>query len=79
MTDILHRGQYQKYKLRDPLDPEANLGPVVDVASANRVRADIQDALSKGAQGLIDASAFPLAKVVTLIVLCHTSNFLYSR
>ncbi len=60
----MHPCDQQKYKLRDPLDPEANLGPVVDVASANRVKADIQDALSKGAQGLIDVSAFSLAKVL---------------
>ncbi len=53
----------QKYKLLDPLDPEATLGPLVNVSAANRVRAEIQDALSKGARGLIDPSSFPLAQV----------------
>jgi acyl-CoA reductase-like NAD-dependent aldehyde dehydrogenase len=38
--DVLH----QTYKLGDPTLPETNLGPVVSVASAERIRKQIADA-----------------------------------
>ena len=41
-----------RYKLGDPRDPETLIGPVISVAAASRIRADVQDALSKGAKRL---------------------------
>lgn len=35
---------YQTYKLGDPTMPDTNLGPVVSVASAERIRKQITDA-----------------------------------
>lgn len=32
------------YRLGDPTDPNTNLGPVVSVASAERIRAQVDDA-----------------------------------
>lgn len=34
----------QKYKLGDPTEPETNLGPVVSVASAERIRKQVSSA-----------------------------------
>jgi acyl-CoA reductase-like NAD-dependent aldehyde dehydrogenase len=34
----------QKYKLGDPTKPETNLGPVVSLASAERIRKQVTDA-----------------------------------
>ena len=56
------------YKLGNPLDESVNLGPVVNVSSAERIRSDIQDALSKGAKALIDESLFPIARTGTAYV-----------
>ena len=36
--------QEQKYKLGDPTDPNTNLGPVVSIASAQRIRKQVADA-----------------------------------
>ena len=34
----------QKYKLGDPTDPSTTLGPVVSVASADRIKKQVADA-----------------------------------
>jgi acyl-CoA reductase-like NAD-dependent aldehyde dehydrogenase len=34
----------QRYKLGDPTAPETNLGPVVSVASAGKIRKQVADA-----------------------------------
>ena len=49
----------RKYKLGNPLDQETTLGPLVRTEAANAVRAQIRQALSKGAKELIDSKAFP--------------------
>jgi acyl-CoA reductase-like NAD-dependent aldehyde dehydrogenase len=52
----------RKYKLGNPLDQETTLGPLVRTDAANAVRAQIRQALAKGAKALIDARAFPADK-----------------
>ena len=37
-------GSHQKYKLGDPTKPDTNLGPVVSLASADRIRKQVTDA-----------------------------------
>ena len=49
----------QQYRLGSPLDPQTTLGPVVRAAAADAVRAQVRDALSRGARQLIDAALFP--------------------
>ncbi|SAM83182.1 related to aldehyde dehydrogenase [Ustilago bromivora] len=56
------------YKLGDPSQAGTSLGPVVSVASAERIRRQIEDALSKGAKNLIPADLFPEAKAGTALV-----------
>ena len=34
----------QKYKLGDPTQPDTNLGPVVSLASAEKIRKQVADA-----------------------------------
>ena len=49
----------RRYVLGDPLDPATTLGPVVRTAAADLVRAQIAEALARGARALIDAREFP--------------------
>ena len=44
----------QKYRLGSPLDPETTLGPVVRTAAAEAVRAQVREAVARGARALID-------------------------
>ncbi|KAF8421660.1 Aldehyde/histidinol dehydrogenase [Tirmania nivea] len=46
------------YKLGDPTDHETTIGPVISAAAASRIRADVQDALSKGAKRLTPEGIF---------------------
>ncbi|MEP6884662.1 MAG: aldehyde dehydrogenase family protein [Gammaproteobacteria bacterium] len=48
-----------KYRLGSPLDSETTLGPVVRTSAAEAVRAQVRDALARGARQLIDESLFP--------------------
>jgi acyl-CoA reductase-like NAD-dependent aldehyde dehydrogenase len=43
----------QQYRLGDPLDPRTTLGPMVRVQAADHVRAQIRDAVQKGARALL--------------------------
>jgi acyl-CoA reductase-like NAD-dependent aldehyde dehydrogenase len=43
----------RQYRLGNPLDPQTNLGPLVRTEAADNVRAQIRDAVSKGAKPLI--------------------------
>ncbi|KAI6144321.1 Aldehyde/histidinol dehydrogenase [Pisolithus tinctorius] len=52
----------KKYKLGDPTKPDTNLGPVVSVASAERIRRQIADAVKAGAKALIPEELFPIAR-----------------
>ena len=46
------------YELDNPLSPQCTLGPMVSTKAADRVRHHCDDAIRKGAHGLIDQSAF---------------------
>jgi acyl-CoA reductase-like NAD-dependent aldehyde dehydrogenase len=48
----------RQYRLGDPLDPQTTLGPMVRTDAAENVRAQIRDALAKGAKALIEPKAF---------------------
>ncbi|HZE61504.1 MAG TPA: aldehyde dehydrogenase family protein [Burkholderiales bacterium] len=52
----------RQYKLGNPLDKSVTLGPLVRADAASAVRAQIKQALAKGAQALIDPKAFPADK-----------------
>jgi acyl-CoA reductase-like NAD-dependent aldehyde dehydrogenase len=54
-----------KYVLGNPLDPDTTLGPMIRTSSADFVRAQIADAISKGARALVDESQFPLSQTGT--------------
>jgi len=47
------------YKLGNPLDPDTTLGPMAHERFAALVRAQTDDAVSRGARALIDPAAFP--------------------
>lgn len=49
----------KKYKLGNPLDLETTLGPMVKTAAADFAKAQIQNAILKGAKTLIDPKLFP--------------------
>ena len=48
----------REYKLGNPLEATTNLGPVVNPAAAERIRAQIQQALAGGARALVSSSDF---------------------
>ncbi|TFY82825.1 hypothetical protein EWM64_g1191 [Hericium alpestre] len=52
----------EKYKLGDPTKPETTLGPVVSLASAERIRKQVADAVKAGAKPLIDEKRFQTAE-----------------
>jgi acyl-CoA reductase-like NAD-dependent aldehyde dehydrogenase len=47
-----------KYRLGSPLDPATTLGPMVRTSAADAVRAQVHDAVARGARQLIDQSSF---------------------
>jgi acyl-CoA reductase-like NAD-dependent aldehyde dehydrogenase len=57
-----------KYKLGDPTQPDTNLGPVVSLASAERIRKQVKDAVAAGAKALISDQLFPIAQPGTTYV-----------
>jgi acyl-CoA reductase-like NAD-dependent aldehyde dehydrogenase len=57
-----------QYKLGDPSDSSSTLGPVISLASADRIRKQIDDAISKGAKSLINADQYPHAKKGTGLI-----------
>ncbi|GBE85744.1 Probable betaine aldehyde [Sparassis crispa] len=58
----------KKYKLGDPTLPDTNLGPVVSLASAEKIRKQVADAVKAGAKALIPEELFPAAKPDTAYV-----------
>ncbi|KAI9462437.1 succinate semialdehyde dehydrogenase [Lactarius psammicola] len=48
----------KSYKLGDPTKSETNLGPVVSLASAQRIRKQVKDAIEAGARALIHEELF---------------------
>lgn len=49
----------RQYRLGDPLDPEVTLGPMVRTSAAEHVRAQLREAVARGARAWIDAREFP--------------------
>ena len=49
----------RQYRLGSPLDPQTTLGPVVRTAAAEAVRAQVREAVARGARALIDEASFP--------------------
>ncbi|KAI0363686.1 NAD-aldehyde dehydrogenase [Pilatotrama ljubarskyi] len=58
----------KKYKLGDPTKPETTLGPVVSVASAERIRKQVAAAVLAGAKALIPEDLFAAAQPGTAYV-----------
>ncbi|KIK66626.1 hypothetical protein GYMLUDRAFT_37783 [Collybiopsis luxurians FD-317 M1] len=58
----------RNYKLGDPTLPSTNLGPVVSLASAERIRKQVADAVKAGAKALVPEELFPAAKIGTTYV-----------
>ena len=52
----------RKYRLGNPLDKDTTLGPMVRADAAASVRAQIREALGKGARALIDSKSFAADK-----------------
>lgn len=48
----------QRYRLGSPLDPETTIGPVVRTAAAEAVRAQVREAVARGASQLINEASF---------------------
>jgi acyl-CoA reductase-like NAD-dependent aldehyde dehydrogenase len=48
----------QQYRLGSPLDPDTTLGPLVRTSAADTVRAQVRDALARGASQLVDERLF---------------------
>jgi acyl-CoA reductase-like NAD-dependent aldehyde dehydrogenase len=51
----------RKYRLGSPLDPETTLGPVVRTSAAEAIRAQVREAVARGARPLVDESSFAAA------------------
>ena len=47
-----------QYRLGSPIDPQTTLGPVVRASAADAIRAQVQDAVRRGARQLIDERQF---------------------
>jgi len=58
----------KKFKLGNPTSPETNLGPVVSLASAAKIRKQVSDAVAAGATPLIPEDLFPVAQPGTTYV-----------
>jgi acyl-CoA reductase-like NAD-dependent aldehyde dehydrogenase len=54
-----------RYVLGDPLDPATTLGPLVRPEAAAAVRAQIDEAVGRGARALIEESRFPASRAGT--------------
>ena len=52
----------QQYRLGDPTDPATTLGPLVRTEAADKVRAQVREAIAKGARPLLDPALFPAAR-----------------
>jgi len=59
----------KQYKLGDPTDSATNLGPVVSLASAERIRKQVAEAVKAGAKALVPEELFPIAQPGTTYVV----------
>jgi len=60
VVELTHR-----YRLGSPLDPETTLGPVVRPSAAAALRAQVHDAVARGARQLIDEHRFAASRAGT--------------
>lgn len=67
-----------QYVLGPPFQESATMGPLVNKAAADAVRAHVQDAISKGAKALLDESKFNQSSVLKFklvaFLFCMPSN-----
>ncbi len=61
----------ENYRLGNPLEQETNLGPMVKTEAADFVRAQIAQALKKGARSLVDETLFNASKKGTPYLSPH--------
>jgi acyl-CoA reductase-like NAD-dependent aldehyde dehydrogenase len=64
----------KQYRLGNPLEPDTNLGPMVRTAAAENVRAQIADAVGRGAKALLnlkDKAATPYLPPEVLVDVDH--------
>ncbi len=54
-----------QYRLGSPLDPKTTIGPVVRTSAAEAVRAQVREALARGARQLIEQATFPASAAGT--------------
>ena len=52
----------EKYILDDPLNVKTNLGPVVKLSAAQSIRSQVKDAISNGANDIIEKTNFKIAE-----------------
>ena len=52
-------GLAEQYRLGSPLDAATTLGPVVRASAADQLRAQVRDAIARGARQLVDEARFP--------------------
>jgi len=52
----------EKYILDDPLNTNTNLGPVVKLSAAQSIRSQVKDAISNGANDIIEKTNFKIAE-----------------
>jgi acyl-CoA reductase-like NAD-dependent aldehyde dehydrogenase len=52
----------RQYRLGNPVDPQTTLGPMVRASAADTVRAQIRDAVKRGAKALVDPAGFAASK-----------------
>ena len=50
----------EKYILGDPSETSTNIGPVVKMSAANFIRSQVEEAISRGAQKVVDESKFSI-------------------
>jgi acyl-CoA reductase-like NAD-dependent aldehyde dehydrogenase len=61
----------KRYRLGNPLDPETTLGPMVRADAAEKVRAQVREAVAMGAKLLIEPSSFNGDKPGTPYIAPH--------
>lgn len=61
----------KKYVLDNPLDPATTLGPVINERAAASIRNKVEEAISRGARSLVDASLFPNSRPGTAYLAPH--------
>jgi acyl-CoA reductase-like NAD-dependent aldehyde dehydrogenase len=63
--------EVKKYVLGDPAHERTTLGPVVSVAAAAKIRAQVEDAVKAGATAHVPPELFPAAKECVQFLACE--------